>query len=298
MHPNRRLLSDALFHDNNIEYREDGEWISICCPFCHDRKFHLGYSREQGNWTCFRCGPHRSYETVAALLNISIHQAADVCKRYETPTRTRTPTDDPLQANVGRVSTVKLPYGTGPMQDRHRDYLRSRGFDPERLEAEWGLLGTGPVGSFSHRIIIPIEQGGELVCFQGRDITGKSNKRYKSCPDTLATVDIKNCVYGIDKVKGDTVCITEGAAKVWRLGPGSVATFGAVVTDTQLLLLKRFRRRCIIFDGDDTGREKAAELAARLVMFDGSVFCYDLPDGVGPDDLSEEDARGLMGEFR
>jgi len=301
MHPNHRLINVAsLCDDNGIEHRTNGTFEQFHCPFCYknDGAFGLGYSLTTGGWTCFRCGKLNGWETVAALLNISIHQAADVCKRYETPTRTRLPSDDPLQANVGRVSTVKLPYGTGPMQVRHRDYLRSRGFDPDALERDWGLCGTGPVGPFAHRIIIPIEQYGKLVCFQGRDITGLSPKRYKSCPDRLAAVDIKNCVYGLDRVKGDTIVIVEGAAKVWRLGSPACATFGATVTDAQLLLLKRFRRRCIIFDGDDTGREKAAELAARLVMFDGSVFCYDLPDGVGPDDLSEEEAGEIMREFR
>jgi hypothetical protein len=299
--PQHHLLRiEELLNDNGIEHRTNGDFEQMPCPFCYkgDGVYGLGYGLSKGNFYCFKCGKLRQWETVAALLNISIHAAADICKKYETPTRTRLPADGALQANVARVSAVKLPYGTGPMTDRHRDYLRSRNFDPERLEAEWGLLGTGPVGSFAHRIIIPIEQGGKLVCFQGRDITGLSPKRYKSCPDTLAAVDIKNCVYGLDRVKGDTIVITEGAAKVWRLGTPAVCTFGAVVTDAQLLILKQFRRRCIIFDGDDTGREKAAELATRLVMFDGTVFCYDLPDGVGPDDLSEEEATEVMGEFR
>ncbi len=297
MRQNRRLLSaTSLCADHGIDYRENGNFVNMPCPFCYknDGVFGLGYSTTTGGFYCFKCGKLNRWETVAALLSISIHQAADVCKQYEAPTKARSAPDDALQANVGGVSTVKLPYGTVPMTDRHKDYLRARNFDPERLEAEWGLLGTGPIGSFSHRIIIPIEQGGKLVCFQGRDITGKSNKRYKSCPDTLAAIAIKNCVYGIDRVKGDTIVIVEGAAKVWRLGTPAVCTFGAVVTDAQLLVLKRFRRRCIVFDGDDTGREAAAKLAQRLVVLGGSVFCYDLPDGVGPDDLSNEDARGLM----
>lgn len=297
MHQNRRLLSVvSLCADHGIDYRENGNFVNMPCPFCYknDGVFGLGYSTTTGGFYCFKCGKLNRWETVAALLDITIRQAADVCKQYETPTRTRLASDDVLQANVGGVSTVKLPYGTGPMTNRHKDYLRARNFDPERLEAEWGLLGTGPVGSFSHRIIIPVEQNGKLVCFQGRDITGKSKKRYKSCPDTLAAIAIKNCVYGVDRVKGDTIVIVEGATKVWRLGPGSVATFGAVVTDAQLLMLKQFRRRCIIFDGDATGREAAAKLAQRLVVLGGSVFCYNLPDGVGPDDLSDGDAKELM----
>ncbi len=297
MHRSHQLLSDALFRDNNIEYHENGEWISICCPFCGDHKFHLGYSRERGNWNCFKCGTHRTYETVAALLNISIHQAADVCKQYGTPTRTRIPTDDALQANVGRVSAVKLPYGTGPMASRHRDYLQSRGFDPERLETEWGLLGTGPVGSFSHRIIIPIEQGGKLVCFQGRDITGKSNKRYKSCPDTLAVIPIKNCVYNIDLATQNSVVITEGVTKVWRLRKNAVATFGANVTDQQMLLLKQFRRTFILFDEDEAGEKGAHILAQRLSVL--GVHPEIVTTGIKDTaELSDADATQLMGEFK
>jgi DNA primase len=172
------------------------------------------------------------------------------------------------------------------MTERHRKYLKSRSFDPDQLEQDWGLLGTGPLGPFSNRIIIPIYQAGELVCYQGRDITGKSPTRYKSCSDDKAVLPIKSCLYGIDKVEGEKIIITEGATKVWRIGPPAVATFGAIVTDAQILMLKKFQRRIVLFDGDNTGRERAANLSARLGMFPGKTEVFELPDGISPDDVA------------
>jgi hypothetical protein len=300
MKQNRQPINIAsLFADNGIEFQSSANgWVNTACPFCDDSGNHLGYPKDGGLFTCWKCGTHKEWGTIAALLGISIHQAADVCKQYKTPTKMPSRRDNALQGDLDRVLTVKMPYSTGPMTGRHKDYLRSRGFDPDRLEVEWGLLGTGAVGPFAHRIIIPIhDRNGNLVCFRGRDIPGLSPMRYKSCPDRLAAVDIKNCVYGLDRVKGDTIVIVEGAAKVWRLGSPACATFGATVTDAQLILLKQFRHRCIVFDGDETGREKAKELAKRLAMFDGSVLCYDLPDGVGPDDLTTKEAASFMKEI-
>lgn len=292
-----------LLDDHGIERRDGttGEWINIACPFCYrgDGKFGMGWNG--AGFSCFRCGKQRRGDVVAALLRISVPDALKTLDRYRgdiTPgpgvlTRSR----GVCHAKTGGLG-VQLPWGSGPMGERHREYLRNRRFDPERLEREWGLLGTGPGrGPFALRIILPVVQGGRTVCYQGRDITGRASAKYKSCPDTVATVPIKDCLYGLDRVQGDTVVITEGAAKVWRLGPPAVATFGATVADTQLLLLNRFRRQIVLFDGDDAGRNNGERLVARLALFRDGVSFYRLPDGVGPDDLSDADAAALMREL-
>jgi DNA primase len=179
------------------------------------------------------------------------------------------------------------------MSDRHRNYLKTRNFDPNQLEQDWGLLGTGPVGPFAHRIIIPIIQSGKLVCYQGRDITGKSPMRYKSCPDDKAILPIKSCLYGLDQVTGDSVVVTEGPTKVWRLGAGSVCTFGATVTDNQVGILKQFKRVFLLFDEDEAGEEGANGLAHRLVVL--GTNCMVVSAGIkDAAELSNEDAKELM----
>jgi DNA primase len=179
------------------------------------------------------------------------------------------------------------------MTDRHREYLKTRRFDPDRLERDWGLLGTGNLGPFAHRIIIPIVQGGKLVCFQGRDISGKAASKYKSCPDDKAVLPIKSCLYGLDKVRGDSVVVTEGPTKVWRLGSGSVCTFGATVTSQQVKTLTRFRRVFILFDEDEAGADGADKLSRQLAVL-GSHCCIVTAGVKDVAELSDREAAELM----
>jgi hypothetical protein len=293
---------ERLLTIRDVEYRDAGSgWIQMPCPFCYkgDDKYGLGWSGTGFN--CFHCGGLPRYETIAALLKVDLTEARRLCRENRASEGHRKGLSaGPRAARVPRIHAPEtlLPYGTGPMADRHRAYLRGRGFNPDQLERDWGLCGTGPVGPFAHRIIIPVyDRGRKLVCYQGRDITDKSPMRYKSCPDTLAVTSIKDCIYGIDRVEGDLVVITEGAAKVWRLGTPAVCTFGATVTDAQVLLLRGFRRRVVLFDGDDTGRAQAQALAARLSLFPGVTEIVELPGPGGPDDLSSAEARELMAEL-
>jgi len=190
-----------------------------------------------------------------------------------------------------------MPYGTRPMTDKHRKYLKTRLFDPEQLERDWGLLGTGPVGSFAHRIIIPIVQEGKLICFQGRDITGKASNKYKSCPDDKAILPIKSCLYGIDKARDDYVVVTEGPTKVWRLGAGSVCTFGVVATDEQVKMLAKFQRRFVLFDEDEAGQEGADKLSWKLAVLGGETIILNtrVKDAA---EISDEDAKQIMKELK
>lgn len=290
--------------NTNIEYQDAGNgWLQLQCPFCYkgDGKFGLGWSGE--HFHCFRCGGLREYETVAALLKIDFQEATRLCRKHRASEGHR----DSHLAGPGATQTprthaqeVSLPYGTGPMTDRHRKYLRSRGFNPDALERDWGLCGTGPLGTFAHRIIIPIyDRDEKLVCYQGRDITGRSPNKYKSCPDALAATPIKNCIYGLDRVEGDTVVVTEGATKVWRLGLPAVCTFGAAVADTQVLLLRRFRRVFILFDGNEAGAKGADKLSRRLAPLGAHPVVITLgpTDPVDPGDLTDADARELMVEL-
>ena len=293
--PQLNLTQLLVDHDVPFEEGNSG-WIRMPCPFCYkgDNVFGLGFNH--GAWTCFKCGKLRTWETIAGLLDISISDARDVCTKYEGSAKAPTSSLNALRGKVRGVSAVKLPYGTAKMGLAHRDYLSKRGFNPSQLEVEWGLLGTGPLGEFKHRIIIPVIDGdGTTVCYQGRDITGKSKMKYKSCHNEDAVVPLKNSLYGLDKCQGKNwIVITEGPTKVWRLGPGATCTFGVVVTDNQLRILKQVKHRTIIFDHDEAGMRGADDLAARLSVFGGEtdvLWLYGVTDVAN---ISDEDAKLLM----
>src|SRR5690554_3641457 len=73
-----------LLSELGVRYVRQGEhhharlgWIQCDCPFCgpHSDKFHLGYNLARGYFTCWRCGPHRQAETLAALADLSLQEA-------------------------------------------------------------------------------------------------------------------------------------------------------------------------------------------------------------------------------
>ena len=45
-------------------------WIQVCCPFCGDGNFHLGYNVSKGYFNCYRCGSHGLIETLALICDV------------------------------------------------------------------------------------------------------------------------------------------------------------------------------------------------------------------------------------
>ncbi len=293
----KRLHLDLarLLTDRGLPFRENRGWLQLDCPMCGDTGRHLGYHPESGAFNCFKCGKHRQWEVIAKLFQLSLTEAGALCRLYgeQSGGLPKVPAKKLLQQ-----SRLKFPYGTGPLQPEHLRYLYSRGVT-KQLASFWGLLGTGMHGAFSHRVIAPIfDQAGRIVCYQGRDITDKNKSKYKSCPDDEAVVPIKDCLYGIEKVPSlERVIVTEGVTKVWRLGPGAIATFGAQVSDRQVETLLLFTRVYILFDDDEAGRKGSEQLAQQLSPFMAGgkkTEIITIPGVRDVADLSERDALSLM----
>jgi hypothetical protein len=63
--------------------------------------------------------------------------------------------------------------------------------------------------------------------------------------------------------------VVEGAADVWRLGPGAVATLGIDWKSPQAEELRLYPKRFIIYDPEPKAQAKAEELAKWLSSFKG-----------------------------
>lgn len=280
-----------------VEHRYGGgRWVQICCPWCDDHKFHMGYALDSGAFNCFRCGVHKPVETVAKLGRISTTDAIKLMVSFKTDGR-RKSEERLLSKHQGRklCGDTKLPPGVGPLGAWHRQYLARRRFDPDKLVRQWRLYGTTHLsGKWSFRIIIPVYQDGRLVTFQGRDFTGHSEVRYLSPDADECELSVKECLYGQDQVHGESVVVVEGPTDVWRLGPGAVATFGTEYTDEQLVLLAQYANVKVMFDGGEVAAQESAEALSRsLGMLGSSVELVTLSDG-DPGDLADEDADELM----
>ncbi len=283
----------SLLEDNGVRLTTEGPncapgWRNCRCPFCDDTSDHLGYNVEEGYWNCWKCGNHSVKKVVGELLSLNKHEVYDLIARYK-----KRPSMWMEERMVTKTTRVQLPYGTENMTHRHRLYLQQRQFDPDVLTERYGLLGTGHLGDYKFRIIAPIWQEGKLVSYTGRDITDRSDLKYKACTGEDEIIFHKDCLYALDNVQNSSVIVVEGIADVWRLGPGAVALFGMLYSPEQIKKLKRFKRRYIMLDSGENEFKKSKEMAAVLSIFDGENIVVELDEG-DPGNMKQEEADILM----
>jgi len=274
-------------------------WIASHCPFCGSMNFHLGYNPYGQYFNCWKCGSHSVYEFVAKVTHSSKGRVKEILKTY-------CDTSAPLvrRRKSKRIGTVlKPPSGLGPLRDNHRRYLMKRGFDPDELEFMYHLKGIGPISGpgWKHRLMIPIIHEGEVVTYQGRDVTGRSDIRYKSMRTEDSLMDIKSTLYGYDNLEGlNFAVVVEGPVDVWRLGPGAVATFGTEFTLSQAKMLRKQKIVYIMYDNSakDPNAQRQAKKLAALIRSIGTFAVSKEPGACDPGELSPYDARTLMNNLR
>lgn len=146
-------------------------------------------------------------------------------------------------------------------------------------------------------MIAPITFRSQPVSWQGRDITDKQRAKYLPCPNEQEILPHKHLLYGFDKARWETVVVVEGITGVWRLGPGSVGTFGVKYTASQLLLLQSFEKVIIFYDGDMAGQEASDKMGVELTGIGHEVEIWE-PFKNDSGDIPQSIANELMKEVR
>jgi len=284
---------EKLLQDYNIPTSTSGSdwqpgWIQISCPFCGDPKFHGGFNISGNYYNCWKCGHHTLEDVLSALLGVKWFEAKEILKQYKSDSNVQQ-----TAKKQAKAKKIEWPANCHSISGRHKKYLTNRNFNPMKIYRDWQIQGTGPIGPYKFRIIIPIYFNGKLVSYQGRDITDKSDLRYKACPIEKEVIHHKHIVYGIDHVKNKKAVIVEGVFDVWRLGYGAVCTFGTEVTNEQVLLLaERLERAYICFDDEDA-EGKAESLGNRLIALGVEVDLISI-DAEDPAELTELQARKVI----
>ena len=276
-----------LYMDYSVDFQTEGHkhcrpgWVNVPCPspFCRGNAgYHLGFELANEHYFCWRCGWKPLLPTLAAILNISVYEVEKVSKIYGSYLPGR-------KSKVPKVNLLpfKLPSHTEVMRETHRRYLAGRCFDPDKLEREWGLLGTGPVASlttkkdgkekeidYRFRIVIPYMWDGQMISFDSRDITGKTEVKYIACPLDREIISHKEILYGDQTAWGETGIAVEGTTDVWRMGKQAFAVSGIEYKQKQVrLIAKNFKRVAVLFDGaSDTSKEGTAFLRANTLVGD------------------------------
>ena len=265
-------------------------WVNIPCPFCAGNPgYHGGFNIRDGYYNCHRCGNHWIPKVISGVLHIPIRQAVEISNRYFSKEQFVDHFKEKQYAEK-----LLFPAGCKEMNPRHKSYLESRNFDADKLEVLWGLQGTPPYGPYRSRIIAPIQLDGQLVSYQGRDITGKQYTRYMACPEEEEVWHHKFTLYGIDNCKNVALGV-EGITDVWRLGYGSVAFFGIEFTMPQVLMIKKkLKRFFILFDNDPQAQENADRLGILLTGFNIETIILQNDSSQDPADMKQDDADVLM----
>ena len=265
-------------------------WIQVCCPMCGgaDHGFHGGFNISQNYYNCWKCGSHQMENVVGTLLGVKWFEAKEILSQY-TKTISQ---QQVIKKKIASAKECELPTNTHNLNHQHKKYLEKRNFNPNEIWKRWNIKGTGPIGPYKFRIIIPIYFEGKLVSYQGRDITNRSDLRYKACAIEKEVIHHKHIVYGIDHVKNRKAVIVEGVFDVWRLGYGAISTFGTEVTNEQIILLANRLDYCAICF-DVNAKSKAELLGNRLIGLGVKVDLIEI-DADDPAELSELEARKVM----
>ena len=296
-----------LFEKHGVPYGDVNRrgWMPVgTCPKCGgaDRlAWHPGHQR----FFCWMCKGQPTVETVAHLLGQPLGNVFKLLERFPL---FYTPGEVEVERPKGGAAKQLYPNGTGRPTPGVTNYLVRRGFDPDRVRAEFGdfYATPGHAPELPNRLIAPLYYQGRAVSWQARAIAPNCPKplRYHTCPPEKEITYHKNLVYGLDSVRGDTGVVVEGLFDCWKLGPGAVHTFGVAWLPAQLsVLVKRFKRLFVMYDsqgpadplGDAQAQGVALAQAASLLGVE--AYAVDAESAKDPGDLTVEEARNVMQEL-
>jgi len=285
-----------------IHFHRPGEknvssgWINISCPFCNDPSWHCGINLKSFMFNCWDC--HRKGHLqflVSKLSSCNFKKAKDIMEEFGSfvvdsgTTKTFSP----------KINRVDWPKGVEKVWPKlHLDFLESKNFNPKKIITEYNLKPCYLSGKYKYRIVIPIYENRKLVSFTTRDVTNKSDIKYKDLSPEQSIVPVKKSLYNLDKVDKNMV-IVEGAGDVWRIGKGAVATFTTQFTDDQVykIIEKDPDNVFIMYDGEEHATKQAYKLANKLSGFINKVEVIELEDG-DPGELPDKDVKHLRKELR
>ncbi|MBS3776757.1 MAG: hypothetical protein KGY70_16285 [Bacteroidales bacterium] len=305
-------MIEDLFHDYGIDTApEDNKhyrpgWINVECPFCGQGsgKYHLGFNIKDGYFHCWNCGTENAWSvkrTIAKLIGVSEKEAVVLIKTYRISMKGGKGKE---QAKVSiNKKQFRLPPDSGEMKKNHRRYLEKRRFDPDWLEQEWKVMGTGPMAKldevdYKHRILTPIYWNNQMVSFQTRDITGKHSMPYLACPQEREIMYHKHIIYTNPSYPlwEWGICV-EGKFDAWRFGHPAFATFGIGYTSKQVTLIASlFKQVYTVFDPEPQAQRQAEDLKGEL-RFRG-VECHNIKLKSDPGDLPQDEADYIIKQLK
>jgi hypothetical protein len=290
--------SKGIFHTNEGPNSSVG-WESINCPWCGDIDQHLGINLENNALNCWRCGGKSIVKLVQLIEDCNWSGAVAVMEKFQSYNRPeKFPAPERIPAGEVKVPKEFKRVGEGkPFGHYHLNrFLTIRGFDSYQTPKEKEIYYSGFWGvEYKFRILFPVYIHHQLVTFMTRDVTGKASKPYIACDPKDEIIPIKHTLYGHDDVTPSSpVVLVEGPIDQWKLGRGSLATWGTGWTIEQVALLRSLNPKKVytLFDSEEIAQESAKRLS-KAIWFCDTENLY-LDDRKDPGELTLEEGKELM----
>lgn len=198
------------------------------CPCCGNSGYKVYLNRDTGLGNCFSGDCEKKFNKwsfISATLGLSNREVIDHIKAVARERGWQPPRTKSMAVNY--KSELILPESVAlPINGRNLKYLDNRGITPQMARyfnlrfSKSGVFqyldpesGRKRVQDYAMRIIIPVfDLEGDLVSFQGRDITGTAEKKYLFPPGFSSTGS--HLYNGHNAAGAQQVVIGEGAFDV------------------------------------------------------------------------------------
>lgn len=326
-----RIDMASYFDDQGIDYREThgsrGPQINVKeCPSCGNTNWKVYLNAENALGNCFVCDTKfNRFTFIRAHLDLDSSKTVAHIFQVAKDMGWRPPRKSTVA--VSKVSkTLKMPHSFPlPINGKNLAYLHNRGINLDVAQymhlsfCQKGLFaytddyGNRKFQDFSNRILIPIfDLDGELISFQGRDITGTAEKKYLF-PSGFASTG--TTLYNAHNVhKTERVLVGEGVFDVAALKMAvdgdmdlrdvvPIGTFGKHLSygnaDSQLAKFMELQERgvrevTIAWDGEVKATDDAIEAGNMLRGIGFKVRIAMLPDGKDPNEITADAMRSAF----
>lgn len=327
----RELLEDIpieeILERQGVDYRvthgSSGEQLNVKeCPFCGGSSWKVYLNRDSGLGNCFHgsCGERfNSFKFVKQLVGArnsldlkALLQTIALELGWQPP---RKAAELPVVEQEWQLPDCsQLPLSDGRMPV----YLTNRGVTPEIAKAfdlRWSARGWfnyikadgSKSGQFyGSRIIIPVyDLDGSLVTFQGRDASGKAERKYLFPPGLPGSGAF---LYNGHRGKGKKKAVlvegafdvigAETALRAFAIDDAVLGSFGKHLSrghdesqESRFLRLKRLglEEVRVMWDGEKAAFEAAINAATLLNGLGIKSFVCTLPAGKDPGEASARD---------
>lgn len=284
----KEFLDDfGIFWTERGKHARPG-WVQIECPFCTGNPgYHGGFNVEGGYYNCWRCDYHSIIQVIKALTRRN--DSFQILKKYSDGEFGRYVIQ---QKNF--ATKIEMPEGCQELSGPYRDYLFNKGFHPDELQFQYNIKQSDNFSAYKYRIMIPIYIGNKLVSYVGRDITDLAASKYMSAPSEEEVHPHQFVLYGLNKCYRKVGMVVEGPSDVWRMGNGSVGTFGIKFSRPQIMqMVQRFKKLFIFYDDDPQAQKQADKMEQILKSFLIDVEILELDEG-DPGALQQSEANYIM----